>query len=313
MNELHSQMRESILNFLWNQWDSLGAPARGVGSAVPFVIDPEALLLATMRFGATDARMADLVADWVPKNGAFLNLQRLKNLQSGTKLGTSGKLAALGSLMESAGFKNWKSLSDSLAKTDSAFGTGESRSMSRSPDPSRPEVFLLKMRMLFGLGSRPEIITWLLTHRSGHAAEIARDTGWLSKSVQAIINDLEASGMLLSHMEGRKKLVRFNSRNSILNPGVSDELRWFTQAPFYMGILYVIQTCERLEKTPDASDSLKSILIRQDLAAINVAFRHSGIRDPFMAMASLKGADARKEFEAGCGTLVVKLNSMDFP
>jgi len=301
----------SFGKLLWNQWSSLGAPAQGVGSPVPFVIDPEALLLASMRFGETDARMADIVADWLPKNGAFLNLQRLKNLQSGTKLGTRENLATLGNLMEAAGFRNWKTLGDSSAKSNA--GNGQSRSMSQSPDPSRPEAFLLKMRMLFGLSARPEIITWLLTHHSGHAAEIARDTGWFSKSVQAILNDLEASGMLMSHMDGRKKVVSITARNSILNPMVSGGLRWFTQAPFYLGFLHVIHTHERLGKNPDASDSVKSILIHQDLSAINASFRLAGIRDPFAAMAALKGLEAVDAFDAGSGSLVEKLNALNFP
>ena len=302
MSDPHALLREALLDFLWDQWASLGAPAQGVGSSVPFVIDPEALLLASMRFGDTDARMTDIIADWLPKNGAFLNLQRLKNLQSGTKLGTRENLATLGNLMEAAGFINWKKLSESSEKSN--VGGGQSRSMSQSPDPSRPEAFLLKMRMLFGLSARPEIITWLLTHPAGHAAEIARDTGWFSKSVQAILNDLEASGMLMSHMDGRKKIVSVNPRNNILNPGFSDGLRWFTQAPFYLGILHVILTHERLGKNHHASDSVKSILIHQDLAAINAAFRLAGIRDPFAAMAALKGLEAVDAFDAGITGLV---------
>jgi len=166
--------------------------------------------------------------------------------------------------------------------------------------------------MLFGLSARPEIITWLLTHPAGHAAEIARDTGWFSKSVQAILNDLEASGMLMSHMDGRKKIVSVNPRNSILNPMVSGGLRWFTQAPFYLGILHVIHTHERLEKNPDASDSVKSILIHQDLAAINAAFRHAGIRDPFAAMAALKGAEMVNAFVEETRGLFQTMKNSDF-
>lgn len=171
-----------------------------------------------MRFGADDARMGDLIADWLPKNGAFLNLQRLKNLQLNTEIATRENLVALRDLMVAAGYKNWKSLGDS--SPEMSFTKGESRSMSQSPDISRPEAFLMKMRMLLGLSARPEVITWLLTHPSGHAAEIARDTGWFSKSVQAILNDLEASGMLLSHMDGRK--TRFGTDKS--RPGDSQGL-----------------------------------------------------------------------------------------
>ena len=94
---------------------------------------------------------------------------------------------------------------------------------------------------------------------------------------------------------------------------VSDKLRWFTQAPFYLGVLHVIHTHERLGKNPDASDSVKSILIHQDLAAINAAFRLAGIRDPFAAMAALKGLEAVDAFDAGIGSLVEKIIAMNLP
>lgn len=311
MSELHSHLREALLNFLWNQWDSFGAPAQGVGKPVSFVIDPEALLLASMRFGASESRMSDIITDWLPKNGALLNLQRLKNLQSNTKLGTRENLTALAGTMESAGLKNWKSLGDSSEKSN--LGKSESRKMSQSPDPSRPENFLLKMRMFFGLSARPEVITWLLTHPSGHAAQIARETGWLSKSVQAILNDLEASGMLLSHMDGRKKIVSINPGNTFLNHEFTKGLRWLTQAPFYLGILHIIHTHERMEKNPHASASVKSILIHQNLTAINAAFRLAGSDNFFIKTAPLKGLEAVEEFAAGSRGLVVRLKTRNFP
>lgn len=307
MSELHTQLRETLLDFLWNQWDSLGAPARGTGTPVPFIIDPEALLLASMRFGANDPRMDDVIADWISKNGSFLNLQRLKNLQVSTKLGTSANLADLGKLMEAVGFKNWKSLGASSEKSNG--GNAESRKMSQSPDPSRPENFLLKMRMLFGLSARPEVITWLLTHTSGHAAEIARDTGWFSKSVQSILNDLEASGTLLSHMDGRKKIFSCNLGNSVLNPSVAEGVEWFTQAPFYLGILHVLHTHERLAQNPDASGSVKSILIHQDLASMNASFRLAGVQSPFATLVQRRGVEVTHEFEVGTGILVTMLKS----
>lgn len=313
MIDLHSKMRESVLIFLWNQWDSLGAPARGDGKAAPFAIDPEALLLASLRFAETDARMADIVADWVPGNGAFLNLQRLRNLQSATHLATPESLATLADLMESAGFRSWKSLRGSSTKISAATVIRASGLKSRKPDTSRPEAFLLKMRMLYGLGARAEIITWLLTHPSGHAAKIARETGWFSKSVQAILNDLETCGALISHWEGRKKIVTPAPRNGDLFPAIPVGLRWFAQAPFYIGVFQVILTLEGMAKRMDASDAVQSILIRQDLVATNAAFRQAGVLGLFETITPLSGSDAMRAFGDGCETLLGKIEDRDLP
>lgn len=73
--ELHT----ALLRFLWRQWSQLG-----VAGEIPFldhwIIDPEALLLATLRLGRFDPRLFDEVMAWCVQNGRWLSLQRLKNL-----------------------------------------------------------------------------------------------------------------------------------------------------------------------------------------------------------------------------------------
>jgi hypothetical protein len=57
MDRLLARLREEICDLLWDQWSALGVAGRASGKAVPFVVDPEALLLATMRFGNDDGRL----------------------------------------------------------------------------------------------------------------------------------------------------------------------------------------------------------------------------------------------------------------
>ena len=62
------------------------------------------------------------------------------------------------------------------------------RGMSQPPDPRARENLLFTLRALLGVNARAEIMTWLLTHDSGHPAAIARDTGYFSKSAQQTLN-----------------------------------------------------------------------------------------------------------------------------
>jgi hypothetical protein len=48
----------------------------GVGET-PWMIDPEALLLATCTFGRYEPRLFDEVLDWMRTNGWVMNTQRL--------------------------------------------------------------------------------------------------------------------------------------------------------------------------------------------------------------------------------------------
>jgi len=99
-----------------------------------------------------------------------------------------------------------------LLPSEVLFEKTAGRGMSQPPDPARAEAFLLRMRLVFGVSARAEVITWLLTHEGGHAAGIARETGWFSKSVQAILNGLEQAGMLVSRVDGKRKDCNLHPR-----------------------------------------------------------------------------------------------------
>ena len=62
---------------------------------LPWIIDPEALLLATTTFGRHDPRLFDEVLDWLNTNGQTINLQRLQNLHFGQRSVLNGLAAHL--------------------------------------------------------------------------------------------------------------------------------------------------------------------------------------------------------------------------
>ena len=319
MDELRLRLREAVLDLLWEQWGALGAAGLSLAKKVPFVVDPEALLLATMRFGAGEARLTDEVLDWLSTNGGLISLQRLKNLQTSSRVGPREGLVELGSFMEQQGFRNWKTLPTWAGKVSSRSGqswvteTSELREMSVVPDVGREECFLLRMRSVFGVSARPEVLIWLLTHEEGYAAEIARDTGWFSKSVQAILNDLELAGLVISHPEGKRKVFSLSRRNGILDPALGfGDLHWLSQGPFYLGVLYATRTVDRLAEMPEASESAKAIAVRKEMPAMNAAFRLSGMKDPFAGGLFLKGAELVECFERGMRDLVKVLEGREF-
>jgi len=63
MNLLLREFRESfldkLLDLLWRQWTALGVSGHAEGDT-PWVIDPEALLLATCTFGRFEPRLLSM-------------------------------------------------------------------------------------------------------------------------------------------------------------------------------------------------------------------------------------------------------------
>jgi hypothetical protein len=221
-------LRRSIVDLLWRQWSALGVAgntAQGSNAAV----DPEALLLLSSVFARHDARLFDEIADWLQQNGAWINLLRMARLQREHELGDVTVLGALAEhLTQRSSHAKWKVLAKKAApaehpaplfphlptpsRTDDIFRRWgwlrtplESRGLSKAPRPSQPASFLLKLRALFGMQSRAEVLAWLLAHESGHPAQIARETGYFRGSVQNVLNELEMSGHVYATRDGREK------------------------------------------------------------------------------------------------------------
>ena len=309
-----------FLDFLWHQWSALGVAGQQ-GAHDDRLIDPEALLLATTRFGRYDARLLDEVIDWLSSNGKRINLQRLRRIHDEWPVADLRVLAAIsGGLATQSVMRKWITLSEPLpAETEpeplfiGIDGSAlpifhqpdpdvlrhgllrdpmERRRMSQSPDPNRAANLLCSLRALFGVNARAEIIAWLLTHESGHPAAIARDTGYFSKSVQHTLNEMEDSGHIRSRREGREKIFW-------LKPGAWDVLitwsqpsgfpRWVDWMPVFSAITTFIDALDQ-PGLDDAPEQIQSIQLRQALDAAMPALSRAGIAESLTAYRKLQGS-----------------------
>ena len=72
------------------------------------------------------------------------------------------------------------------------------RQLSQSPNPDQVTNLLLKLRSLFRIQARAEVMAFLLTNESGHPAEMAERMAYFPRTIQSTLNDMERSGHVLS-------------------------------------------------------------------------------------------------------------------
>ena len=312
-HELKRSLSDALTQFLWDQWVSIGVGGSTRSRPVPLVVDPEALVLATSRFGKGDARLFGEALDWLAVNGRLMGAQKLKSMHLRSDLGESRLLQAMdrylverapGSPVKLLSFASRESPSPHLSEWfgESAF---ELRALSYRPDPKEAQAFLFKMRSFFGINARAEVFTWLLIEgRSGHPARIARETGWGPKTVQVVLNEMAESGLVFVTEGERERRFRINHDDwTFLLPKGKSPV-WWSQAPFYEACFGLVQLLEELEAVPDASDAARSVKIRSLIPRVTNGFVLAKQPERFDALVQLRGTELVEAVASETGRLI---------
>lgn len=302
--QYREHFRELVLDFLWRQWGAIGVAGSARGDDV-CIIDPEALLLVTTTFGRHDPRLFDEVLDWLNANGQMVNLQRLQNLglHLGQRLVLNGMAAHLAKRTSNS---KWRSLLRRAEPTvaakllfpgvpvtgepDELFGRYgwqrgpvKLRQLSQSPDPNQVTSLLFKLRSLFGVQARAEVMAYLLTCESGHPAEMAERLAYFPRTIQTTLNDMERSGHVLTGRQGREKrfwLRRDEWRFLITWPVPKGEFpRWIDWASRFAALETVWQFLSKSE-LESASPGVQAIELRASLEKLSPAFLRENIQTP---------------------------------
>lgn len=222
MTDSRHVLREAVLALLWDQWTELGVA--GIRKASSAIIDPEALLLATLSFARHDPRLFDEALDWLVSFGAMLDAGRLRRLATRLDPDTRRLAHAVVELMrERSSESKWSPIAERwraeetrtayapaalfLSADDSplpVFGESEPffaergflrgplelRGLSASPALDRPALLRLRARALTGLGVRAETLLYLWTHSAAHGRLIAERAGYSQRQVADYLSSL---------------------------------------------------------------------------------------------------------------------------
>jgi len=316
--DFRSEFHELVVQFLWRQWSLLGI-AGGAESDEDWAIDPEALLLITSLLGRFDSRLFDQMIDWLCLNGRLISLVRLGNLYDKRKIGDPFAVAAIAETIgERAVLRKWKAAVPKWRKMnnrvedvipqeprplfrrpnggplpvsepfDPVFARYsyqrspvQPRGMSQPPNPHLRANLWLKLRALFGVNARSDVMAWMLTHGEGHPGEMARRLGYYPKTLQDTLNEMELSGHLRSWREGREKHYAIGAEDwTFLATWGNGKTapRWVDWPAVFAALDRVSRTLmdRRLE---DASDFVQAAELRDlsDRAEVGAALARSGM------------------------------------
>lgn len=154
-DEILREIRETAANILWRQWRGLGAMTNEREAQA--IVDPEALLLASLALTDMEPRLPGVVHSWIWENAELMNMTRLTNLSA--RFPVAKELEEIARLAMGSGDLRWKTLAGRRAGTP-AYERPKGRAI---PAPLQPGAALMvRLRVGFGNGARADILAYLL-------------------------------------------------------------------------------------------------------------------------------------------------------
>jgi DNA-binding transcriptional ArsR family regulator len=306
----YKELLHKILRLLWREWSALGvAGEKNDMKPLHHVIDPESLLLFSFSLCRFDPRLFDEIIDWLNINGEFINIQRLINIQTKYIFESGPQISAVAEILSQKKEHRlkWKKLASLYKNIDERklFITPAGKEIPvKNPDPfflekgvvrnriqlrgnsvkfplTGVESMLLRMRALFGINSRAEIITILGSVPEIYPAELSRLTGYERRSVQSVLIELSRSGILDIRSDEKEKYYRLSS--GTMKGFLPPSYKWINFTPLYKGLEILVSG---IRNSPGTNDLL---ILSSDLRRYSkeaAGFLNSSSSDIFLSDSS---------------------------
>ena len=200
MSETRSRDSLARLKFItteiaWRQWAGLGGSASGRKNWNS-VVDPEALILASLYLRQHESRISDILFDWVNTNAALLSAQRLKNLQKDYPKDIGERVADFMQRIPTfTKVSRWKKIAgNNEAPEPHAFPA-----VARASRPvlKLPGNLLLRLRTAMGVGVKADVLSVVLGNdRPVTVRHVAECLSYTPVGVRNSLDDLAASGFV---------------------------------------------------------------------------------------------------------------------
>jgi hypothetical protein len=190
------ELEEVITKVAWQQWRAIGGSAASK-ERWHSIVDPEALILASLFLADREPRIENILLSWVEANAPLLSVQRLKNLQSAYPPEVRSRVAAFARRAKSlARHPRWDALSKE-AHDDSFPALPDVRRATRVPTADAASL-MLRMRMAFGVGVKADVLSMVLGNpRQLTIRDVADNLGYTVVGIRTAVHDLSRAGFIM--------------------------------------------------------------------------------------------------------------------
>lgn len=261
---------EQALALAWGAWAELGVSG-WTATHRTWAIDPEPLILFTSSLVDEDPRLRDEATDWCVRNWRFVSKTRLKNLLRNQPEAVRGEFGEFAATVGAHAGIAWPGETEPRPYTV----TGRST----LPPLDRPSLVWLRLRAMFGLSARTEILRYFLSQAGGAAsvARLAGATGYTKRNVAEECETLERAGVLAVR-SGANRFYYHLARRSELEKFVGDLP---AVRPNWTSVLNITRELVDLERQAElAPQRTLPVKVRQTLRRIEDDLEELDIEQP---------------------------------
>ncbi len=229
--ELRDEFRASLVSFSWDQWVQMGVSGSSDRND-RWATDPESLLVFSLVVSRHEPRLFDEILDWMTLNLRLISIQRLRNLSRHhdevvkhlVDAALAWAIAHANDLTrrppqsphvppEPQTLFRIDGREGMVGKPDSIFAdfgflrsaTGPS-GKSRVPDLSASINLGFRLREIFGVGSRSEVIRILLTSPNDRLlGEVAEAAAYAPRNVRETLHSLVGAGIVQTSQRAKSR------------------------------------------------------------------------------------------------------------
>lgn len=178
---------------VWTQWVSVTASAVPVEERRAWtIIDPEALLIASLAFQPSERRLLDLSASFVRVGGWLLSVTRVKRLMRLFGDEPARLLPVVASVAVEAGYRHW----DVLVGT-APHGIRERGKELGDLRVLEPPALMLRLRAGFGLSAKPDLLAFLLGMRAAADVKTMEAAlGYIGRGIRIAADNMALAGFI---------------------------------------------------------------------------------------------------------------------
>ncbi len=184
-----TSIREHVLDLVWSLWAELGVSS-WTRRHQQWAIDPEPLLLFTAYLSESDRRLRDETVDWCIRYGGYISASRLRNLLKDASPDEHVAFETFAAAVNAHSDHHWPS----AAQAPRYEPTRRSSKLSFTA----PALIALRLRALFGVAARADILRVLVAEPDRHfiASDLVPDVNFTKRNIDNALDSLRMAGVL---------------------------------------------------------------------------------------------------------------------